>query len=1050
MKGIGRKAIIWGGALVLVLVGLLAGGGIFILKRPHFDSLVPPFSSSVQAHILTPRANSTFPADSFIPIQVSGAGTLPLKTMELWINGKLFGTQSPGQSGSTAAATIWHWQPGREGTYTLLARVVDEQDHAGVSEAVTIAVQAAAGYTELVTSQAGDTIATLAAQYGTTAEKIAAANPQLAAPAAGQEEAQGNGEPLPPPVSIDPEGPLPPDIIVYIPHMTAQIGTEFFPPLQEGDQVGDQNGDNPAEPSTPGEPPSVPQFEISNGLFPDFINKFNFQLSSTLNPASEAPSSPLISLWTEQNGQWDHPCHPMIQIEQTSKNEDGFFVYRSGGGDATLKRIGAVDKPDPGYAGGTYTDMEKISGIFTYVASAYNSKGENFSGPLVVDLSKCDYTPVSSKYVTEETTTGGVTLVNGVLTLPSSVDLAYLYVGINNVFWQRVPPGSSNFLSGSGYQFNLDSYLAGLIGQIDDTDLAISIEVWGWQGGQVGMVGSYSANLHRVVLAICTAMGENQCVGLGGSSTWGREVVLSPDIPVEQQSYNLRISMSPALNAEDLQYRVAVIGVGGGYDIELTKWLFCDYNVGKCGDVATLHAGGTVYLPFSMGNYYNLDAANMEYDISQYYGYNKPFTVRIRVTPVDQQGNPGAASDTVLLHYLNPVEAEDLPLASNLPSLYTVQIMPETYQPPIFLNTINWGCVIVQNNYGDYYQGEAICPPDLDKGPGNWDAGSILGGEADLIAGGLTDLGQYLEQAKDAIVSAVASVIPGCGDECKSYLKKGLEAGFMALTGIPPTIPNFDELSSQGILYAVDQVQSSITGYECGSTCVDALKGQLTSAIQQARQQAALVSCGAPENVAHFFNKESGWCLPPQVIVAPYPGGSNQPGGVFVQVTRNSTPAPAGDLKTQYFLDIATQGTNDQRAGTFGNGCTYTQDGYYVEDPDHYYLLDDTYAFTDTPAVGELYTKVRVPMPLLQPGESMVIPIGFQPFGFDSTKIAYMPPLGCNGFADFEYLFYKGSSSITAAEYCFVADNNTVVPCTLGGTDTFNTTNPWNPANQWP
>jgi hypothetical protein len=45
MKGIGRKAAIWGGALVLVLVGLLIGGGIYILKRPHFDSLVPPFSS---------------------------------------------------------------------------------------------------------------------------------------------------------------------------------------------------------------------------------------------------------------------------------------------------------------------------------------------------------------------------------------------------------------------------------------------------------------------------------------------------------------------------------------------------------------------------------------------------------------------------------------------------------------------------------------------------------------------------------------------------------------------------------------------------------------------------------------------------------------------------------------------------------------------------------------------------------------------------------------------------------------------------------------------
>ena len=65
MKGIGRKAVIWGRALVLVLVGLLIWGGIYITKRPHFDSLLPSFSSSVQTSILSPRANSTFPADSF-------------------------------------------------------------------------------------------------------------------------------------------------------------------------------------------------------------------------------------------------------------------------------------------------------------------------------------------------------------------------------------------------------------------------------------------------------------------------------------------------------------------------------------------------------------------------------------------------------------------------------------------------------------------------------------------------------------------------------------------------------------------------------------------------------------------------------------------------------------------------------------------------------------------------------------------------------------------------------------------------------------------------
>jgi hypothetical protein len=214
-------------------------------------------------------------------------------------------------------------------------------------------------------------------------------------------------------------------------------------------------------------------------------------------------------------------------------------------------------------------------------------------------------------------------------------------------------------------------------------------------------------------------------------------------------------------------------------------------------------------------------------------------------------------------------------------------------------------------------------------------------------------------------------------------------------------------------LYAVDQVQSSITGYECGEVCVTALKGQLTDMVHRARQIDSQPGCTAVDQVAWTFGKEPGWCLPPEVEVIPYPGGSNQPGVIFVRVTRTSTPAPSGDPREQYFLDIATQGTNGQ-----------TQ--------------------------GELYNKVRIAMPLLEPGASMVIPIPLGPLGHDNTKDVYMPQAGTDGFANFKSLFYKGTSTITASEYCYVAENNTFVPCTQGGTDTFTTVNPLDPSEQWP
>lgn len=158
----------------------------------------------------------------------------------------------------------------------------------------------------------------------------------------------------------------------------------------------------------------------------------------------------------------------------------------------------------------------------------------------------------------------------------------------------------------------------------------------------------------------------------------------------------------------------------------------------------------------------------------------------------------------------------------------------------------------------------------------------------------------------------------------------------------------------------------------------------------------------------------------------------------MVRVTRNSTSAPPGDLQEQYFLDIANQGTNDTRQGTFGNECVYSPDGYPVSEPEHYYLEDHVYSFYKGQEQGGLYN----------PGDSVELPIALQPIGHDNTKDAYFPNVDCDGFANFKYLFFEGASSITTTESCYVAQNGTFVPCTLGGTDSFTSINPQDPSDQ--
>ena len=1050
MKGRKSRWVLGGMLAGVVLIAAIVVAMILHYSRqPGFDSFVPAFSTSILAQLDRPLDGSSYPADASIPIALRSTSGLPIQAVELWINGKLFGTQPPGTPGATSFLAQWHWEPGTVGTYVLMGRVTDSSGHAGVSAPVTIAVTAAAGYTKMISSQAGDTLNSLAVKNGIPPEKIVQANPQLTGPSGGSGESgpafsQAGGLSVPA-VHFDLDTPLPPDTIVFIPHLSLPAGLPDFS-LGSGSS-GQSSGQSGGGSS--GQAPSQAPFEKSTGFTPSFFNKLSFQIGKSVSPASGAPAAPRISLYTEMDGSWDSPCHPAIMVERNSKDEDGYYLYRSGGG-SQLKRIATLPKVDPGYAGQTYLDQENISGVFTYVASAFNTAGESFSQPLVVDLSNCDYTPESSRYLTDVKTTGGVGLENGILTLPGSVNLAYLYIGINGTYWQRVPPGSSNFLNGSGYQFSLDKYLASIVDQVDATDLDITIEVWGWQGGEVGKIGTLSASIHRVVLEICSQAGENQCAPLGGSAGWVKDVFLPTGQPVENQFYNLRLMVSPALQARDLLYQVFAASGPGGVEDKFSSWQFCDYNIQRCGDLNTLAAGQAVFLPFSMGNYYNLPPGSSGPDLMDYFANNRPFEMHIRVSAVDMQGNPGMPSDTVVIHYQTPADSDALPLASSLPSLYTVEIQRDTYQLPVFLNGATWGCVVVQNNVDDYYAGEVVCPPARDTGPGSWDAWSLITGEADLIAQGFSDMAGYLETLKDDIVSAVAYFIPGCGDDCKSYLKKGLNAGITALTGLPPSLPNFDELASQGILYTVDQVQSSLTGYECGSDCVNALKSQLASAIHDARQLASQPGCTAVDQVAWFYGKQPGWCLPPEVEVEPYPGGSNQPGTIVVKVTRNSTPAPSGDLASQYFLDVSAQGTNTARKGTLGNECVYAGDGYQVDRPDEYYLYDHVYSFYKDQEQGDLYSPVRIPMPDLQPGESILIPIQLQPLGYDTTKETYMPDLDCNGFARFEYLFYKGTSTITAAEYCAVAENGSVVPCTNGGSDVFTTTNPNDPSDQWP
>lgn len=89
------------------------------------------------------------------------------------------------------------------------------------------------------------------------------------------------------------------------------------------------------------------------------------------------------------------------------------------------------------------------------------------------------------------------------------------------------------------------------------------------------------------------------------------------------------------------------------------------------------------------------------------------------------------------------------------------------------------------------------------------DLGSVVTGFVDAVAQ-LVNYASYLwEKIQDAVVEVAAGAIQAvgipCDSTCKAALEYGLETGLAAM-GVPPSIPNFEQLMDQGLDYVAAEV----------------------------------------------------------------------------------------------------------------------------------------------------------------------------------------------------------------------------------------------------
>jgi len=965
-----KRTVIWiSVVLVVVLIGILIA---FLTRIPSTSAQLPPNTAPISALISQPSDGSTWPSDTPIPVLSMVTAGTTLKSVELWADGNLVDTKTP-PAGKNSAFDVWSWIPLTEGTHALFVRATDENGRTAESNAVHITASAEAGLIGGTTAKAGDTLQSLAEQNGVPLEQAEAINPGL-----------------------DPAAALDP-------------GTEVLLPLQPFSMT--DIGEPPSSP-----PPADPVTPAVEGVKPGAA----FYLEGALNLTKNTPAAPALQAAVDG-------CSVTLSFEDAADTEDGFFVYALPETTAGFQRIANLQAhPGPGSIQYTLPDQY---GHAEFYVSAYNSAGESPSAPVAVNISSVQCAPAQA-------VPGGLDFNDGILTLPPGVDLAYAYGSTDGGTWRRIPTGHE-FLEPASGTIDLKANLQPLLG--DQSSGEADMDLWGWSGGALVHLGQMHVNAKYSSLAICNLSAG--CSGDASATHWVTEAVVSSDSGQASRKFQWK---APGADINYAIWQVSTQPFPAEYSVGAPPGLLISGISDASVNTQSGSARGDFTIDFNtdlqipsqdaqpaepkrvsgfLGQTNSIDPALLSAFVG---GMNTPLALMsyqpwvpqklyIRVTPM-AGGHPAAEpSNTVLVNYTPTGDPPSINI-SKVPS-YKLEVIPDSYvnEVKVVQQMGILGCAyitgvdhdtfvewfkqayqlkgmdpsVVSGQAEDTYQwwydriGWKACPGVVEE-----DDPSIFEQFGAAFVEMINALSTTLEQIKGTLVEALAQIIPGCDASCKSMLMTGLNFAITYFTGLPPSIPNFDEAVNMGIDYAVQMAISQAGIPYCDQTCQDLIEDEVKEA-GKAVLNSGKSQPGCKDQNFTFWVYEGNQlyhlkplCFPPGVSFEPIKGSMYERAMVQVRVTRiDGSPEPApmqqlivdtqalnaaygdGHTTTEYYT-ITTQGGCKKISGS--QSCsTFTQQYPYTM---HY----------DAPLVGTPYPEKMVTVPALAAGQSVVVPVVFE------------------------------------------------------------------------
>ncbi len=1063
----------WVWTMVLLVFLVVLGGGLFwaASRLPPVSDLVPWNCPGLTVQFVSPEHDLTWPADATVPLAVFIQGAPALARIELWANSRLVDVQVPPVFAEPEGYPLhFNFHPGQAGRYYLTAVAVGVGGATATSDVLPLLVSQPVGWMEIQSSQEGETLPIISHRENIAVESLAAANPGL-----------DPLNPLPPGTAVRvPQAPqfdtsLPLSPSSNLPRPQPSVTGEFslpdlplqLPGLQgQPIEMSPSGYPSPVSTSQPtGEGGSgggqVPESSQPAPLVTGPLQNFWFQVRGILplgNP--QLPKAPNFWMYSTSYDAQTRTCRAYLNFLDQSDNEDGFLIYRAPASSGQFERVASLSPNAVSGSSVVYYDSGGF-GDMTYLVAAFNTAGENRSQPVTLEFdARC--ADAVSPITSELFVTGQISYSQGFVSIQLPTDLAYLYVKIAELPWERIPE-QGKFLSGTGV-FDLDSYLESRIEQYAGVDFEVYTEVWGWVNGAVQKIGAVKKTIHRSVLLVCSR-GAGQCTGSGPGSGWVTDLQLPEDIPFPEQ-YHLEFAWQTGNTQKLKNYKIDVRGVTGQFGSLNSQpgRISLDWKNWKDSADWAFSLRPAAYLynpekPFEMGKWGYAGSSYSSNFFMKDAAPGSPFILTVQVLPETSNNSELPKSNLVTLRYRNQKPAPPPPtLAPNLPSLYDLKL--DHYQAPLLPHDADWGCVIITNTtyrmsgsginmMSDFPKdpqgcsdplsatcngkakdilygiGQRICPAGYNP-PSDWEV--LVDGIEGMIELGYNWLANQLDAAKGWVVNQVADAL-GCEGVCRQLLEAGLNAGITALTGLPPSLPNFDALASQGIEYAVE-----ITAQEMGAAycpdeiCRSAIRKGLEAAVQAAKSKAPSPGC-VDEGQAHARGKEP-LCLPAGATWRPAVNAIYQPGSLELTITRKPGSGASGVSPAdadKYSVEIRGYGTNDTRVGDWFPICGFNEnpggsETGYTDAGGGYKAKRQI----NEPLQGDLFKTMTLQIPWLAPGQSITVPVVLDRalflrlnhvYDWGMANLSQQQGLQACG-DDWPYLYYDGTTQLSAEEIC--------------------------------